>query len=496
MKRLHLMWLIMLWVMATGLAGVAQGSTAMPVSPGVVGGEAVVISQDCPTFSWSQIQEAAAYKLRVYEMATTNMPLETDMEAIAQPVISVDIPGPALSWTTSKGRCLDNGKTYVWYVQALSEANAAWSQGMVFKVDLTASVAMKETVQSTIDNYIQNDLTKTTYYQTFRDGIKTDVLKEVKSSGIPGVKSALSNESDANGNAYFGTGAGTNLNTHTYYNSFFGYNTGYSTGTGATSFVGNNTFVGYYAGQWITTGSKNTSIGASAGSSAAAPSASSNVCIGYLSCNAGSSNTIVGTNAGTNSTGSNNVFIGYRAGYSETDSNKLYLDNCYASSSPNLCDQPLIKGDFQGRSVQIDGTLTMVTVATPSDIRYKKDIQPLESSLEKVMHLKGVSYAWDKSAVQGAGYGEGRQIGFIAQEMEQVIPELVQTDTKGYKTLSYDKLVPVLVEAIKEQQEMTSQLRKENSEKESRIVQLEKAFEQMEKRLTSLETPAKTVAMK
>jgi len=53
--------------------------------------------------------------------------------------------------------------------------------------------------------------------------------------------------------------------------------------------------------------------------------------------------------------------------------------------------------------------------------------------------------------------GKGRDIGLIAQDVEAIIPELVYTDSKGYKSLSYDKIVPVLVEAIKEQQKISDE---------------------------------------
>jgi len=68
------------------------------------------------------------------------------------------------------------------------------------------------------------------------------------------------------------------------------------------------------------------------------------------------------------------------------------------------------------------------------------------------MHLQGVTYKWNKDKGNGAGYKTGKQIGLIAQEVEKVLPELLHTDSKGYKTLSYDKLAPVIIEAMKEQQ--------------------------------------------
>jgi hypothetical protein len=253
------------------------------------------------------------------------------------------------------------------------------------------------------------------------------------------------------GNNFFGTNAGASNQGSG--NTFIGGSAGgYSGGPGNTG--GYNTFLGYTAGRDNTSGQQNTCIGASAG---------------YV-----------------NQAGSGNVFLGFGAGESETGDNKLFIDNCYTEAG---CTQPLIYGEFDNRVVKIDGSLTMVTIATPSDVRYKKGIKPLDSSLDKVMHLQGVTYEWDKNKVNGAGYKTGKQIGLIAQEVEQVLPELVQTDSKGYKTLSYDKLTPVIIEAMKEQQ-------KEIREKDARIEKLEKALEIMERRMVALESPSKTIALK
>jgi len=84
--------------------------------------------------------------------------------------------------------------------------------------------------------------------------------------------------------------------------------------------------------------------------------------------------------------------------------------------------------------------------AAPSDVRYKKNIEPLENSLENVLKLQGVGYDW-KDQEQ---FNDKHQIGFIAQDLEQVYPEVVKTDKKtGFKSVMYDKLVAPLVEAFK-----------------------------------------------
>ncbi|QTA86159.1 Collagen triple helix repeat-containing protein [Desulfonema magnum] len=101
-----------------------------------------------------------------------------------------------------------------------------------------------------------------------------------------------------------------------------------------------------------------------------------------------------------------------------------------------------------------------------SDARWKKDITPLQNSLEKVSQLQGVSYDWRTEEYPDKGFTEDRQIGLIAQEVEPVVPEVVNTDDEGYKSVSYGKLIPVLVEAIKE-------LKTENEALKARIEALE-----------------------
>lgn len=271
-------------------------------------------------------------------------------------------------------------------------------------------------------------------------------------------------------NSFFGAKAG-NANTQGWANTFMGTQAGNANIDGCM-----NTFVGNRAGYANINGIDNTYVGDIAG----------------LANALGNSNTFVGKEAGAQMTsGSRNVILGARAAYFETGDDMLYINSCDAYDS--RCNFPLIKGNFQDRWVQIDGSLTMVTVATPSDERYKKEIRQLKSALQKVLHLKGVSYEWDKDKVKGAGYKGGRQIGLIAQEVEKVLPELVHTDDKGYKTLSYDKMVPVLIEAVKEQQ---IAFNKAISEKDFEIDSLKKAMLEITSRLAAIESSAKTVAVK
>lgn len=90
------------------------------------------------------------------------------------------------------------------------------------------------------------------------------------------------------------------------------------------------------------------------------------------------------------------------------------------------------------------------TAAVCSDIRYKKNITPLKNSLNNVIQLSGVNYYWKTDEFPKQKFTVNKQIGFIAQEIEQFYPELVLTDDNGYKSVDYSRLTPILVEAIKE----------------------------------------------
>ena len=109
---------------------------------------------------------------------------------------------------------------------------------------------------------------------------------------------------------------------------------------------------------------------------------------------------------------------------------------------------------------------------TISDVRLKEDIETIESASKKVSQLRGVEYTWKKGGRKGQ-----REIGLIAQEVEEVIPSIVREhklplveglddSSAAYKTVDYEKLVALLIESNKEQQEIISQL-------EERVIDLE-----------------------
>jgi hypothetical protein len=96
-----------------------------------------------------------------------------------------------------------------------------------------------------------------------------------------------------------------------------------------------------------------------------------------------------------------------------------------------------------------------------SDRRYKKEISPLEGSMDRLMALEGVNYFFRTEEFEKMNFGEEMQYGFIAQEMEEIYPDLVKTDEEGFKAVNYTALIPELVEALKGQQAEINALKSE-----------------------------------
>ena len=88
-----------------------------------------------------------------------------------------------------------------------------------------------------------------------------------------------------------------------------------------------------------------------------------------------------------------------------------------------------------------------------SDVRLKRDIVPLEGALDKIDAIRGVQYHW----IDGE-QSESRQVGVIAQEIQEVYPELVREGGNGFLSVDYPKLTAVLIESIKELKAMAMAL--------------------------------------
>lgn len=102
--------------------------------------------------------------------------------------------------------------------------------------------------------------------------------------------------------------------------------------------------------------------------------------------------------------------------------------------------------------LEVSGSLrTSGGVFTNSDRRLKDNISPIVNGLEKVDKLQGVSFDWKDP--------NKKDLGFIAQDVKEVLPEIVSEDKQGILNINYNGIIPVLVEAIKELQQEVKDLK-------------------------------------
>jgi len=104
----------------------------------------------------------------------------------------------------------------------------------------------------------------------------------------------------------------------------------------------------------------------------------------------------------------------------------------------------------------LEAELALGKALPSSDERLKKNIHTITNPIEKVSALRGVSFEYKETGQ--------KQIGFIAQEIEKIIPEVVGENPDGYKGVQYQNVVGLLVEAIKEQQNQIDELRRKIDE--------------------------------
>jgi hypothetical protein len=142
------------------------------------------------------------------------------------------------------------------------------------------------------------------------------------------------------------------------------------------------------------------------------------------------------------------------AGYPNTTNNTSQLNFFFSG----LGDVLSLRGDG---NATLAGTLTQL-----SDARLKKNILPIRSSLSKLVQLHGYQYQW-----RDENKDQSPQLGVLAQEVKKLFPELVKTDEKGLMSVNYSGLVPVLIDAVKQQQQTIESLEKRLATLEQKIRQ-------------------------
>ncbi|MHA2028026.1 MAG: tail fiber domain-containing protein [Candidatus Kariarchaeaceae archaeon] len=175
--------------------------------------------------------------------------------------------------------------------------------------------------------------------------------------------------------------------------------------------------------------------------------------------------------------------IKIETGYNELGNNNIEL----------IVGDDGIEGDSQGIILNPNGGVVTVigagtytdTWTQASDKRYKSNVKPLLSLLDRVQLLQPVNYSWNKEEYPEKNFSDGKQIGLIAQEVEEIFPELVETNKDGYKSIDYSKLSVLLIQAMKEQQSEIDKQSDEINNMKSDIEELKSIILQNSNKFTS-----------
>ena len=215
-------------------------------------------------------------------------------------------------------------------------------------------------------------------------------------------------------------------------NTYIGWQAGISLNAGSNS----NAFFGNQAGANVTSGVNNVLLGPSAGPS----------------ITTGSSNVMIGVGAGGSTTGNNNIFIGRIAGQlTTTGINNIAIGHQSYTATATTSDSITL-----GNSSHSVLRCAVTSITSLSDARDKKDVTDLRAGLDFVKSLRPVEFVWDDRDEEGRH--DIADFGFIAQDLKAAQEDvemaetlkLVYDENPERLEASYGKLVPVLVQAIKD----------------------------------------------
>jgi len=144
---------------------------------------------------------------------------------------------------------------------------------------------------------------------------------------------------------------------------------------------------------------------------------------------------------------------------------------------PTVTDKLQVLGDIRIGTAGTNGCIrdfagTGILGTCASDRRYKKDITPFSPVLNQLTRLQPVHYFWRSADFPQQQFGDSRAYGLIAQDVEEVLPELVVTNQNGFKAVDYTKLPLLTIQAVKE-------LKAEKDALKQRVDELERLVQQM-----------------
>jgi len=139
------------------------------------------------------------------------------------------------------------------------------------------------------------------------------------------------------------------------------------------------------------------------------------------------------------------------------------------------------------------GSVSFANIVEPSDLRLKENVTRMSNSLHKLKQIRGVYFNWDEKArsVKGASFdGVKTEVGLLAQDLQKVLPEVVNDLQNGdYLTVQYTKVIPLLVEALRELDERAKMLDQFDNQLDlsSQSDRVDESYENDYKKLTKLE---------
>ena len=151
----------------------------------------------------------------------------------------------------------------------------------------------------------------------------------------------------------------------------------------------------------------------------------------------------------------------------------------YAAASHTHPYLPTSGGTISGALTVTGQILSNADVVAYSDARMKTNVVKIESALDKVSKISGYTYD-----MQGIEFGGQRQAGVLAQELKEVLPEAVVTDDNGYYAVRYTNIIPLLIEALKEEkskreslEDEVMSLKEENKTLQERLAKIERMLD-------------------
>ncbi len=462
-----------------GLAAANAGGHALAVSPGSPSG--AMIGDPCPTFSWGAVRGAGSYELLVYRVG------EAREEPVA--VLKETFAGSVTAWTPALDRCLERGGRYAWTVRARVRGQLSdWSAPSLFRVTVGPSEAeFREAlavVQSYLDLNSRGESQGPSAAESREELPSASAPRSAAASPELSVAAATALKVDLGVEAASFKGDGSELTSLDPTNLAAGTAAIDISGTAAAA-TNADTVDGSHASAFVPAGG-----GSMFGTLTLSPGGAIANALLVTQGKVG-----IGTESPDNhleirsdDTVSLKINKAGAGGASEEadlifEHEGSQIINYYNGTqlswfqSPNDLFTIEQLGDIRvgigtnGCVKDRDGTT--IAGSCSSDARLKKDVAPLGGVLSRVTQLTPVQFHWRSEEYPGLELGTETQLGLVAQQVEEVLPELVVDGPDGFKRVRYHDIPIYLLQALREQQRESEALQEAVSDLSERLLALE-----------------------